>query len=136
MELLIRIVNGEPFEHPIFIENFVQAFPDVDTNNLPPEFARFERIPKPQLVYDVLNSPDPTYQWVNGVVKDVWDIRPMTVEEKIEKQNQTKGMWAIKKFYSWNFDELTCTFQPPTPKPDDGKDYRWNEEQLAWIEIT
>jgi hypothetical protein len=136
MELLIRIVNSEPFEHPIFIENFVQAFPNVDTNNLPPEFARFERIPRPQLVYDVLNSPEPTYQWVNGIVKDVWDIRPMTVEEKTEKQNQTKAMWAIKRFYSWNFDESTCTFQPPTPKPDDGKDYRWNEEQLAWIEIT
>ena len=41
MELFIQIRNGQPFEHPIFGDNFRQAFPDVDVDNLPPEFARF-----------------------------------------------------------------------------------------------
>jgi hypothetical protein len=135
MELFICIKDGQPFEHPIFGNNFRQAFPHIDVNNLPPEFANFERVLKPELVYDVLNSPDPTYQWVNGIVKDVWDIRPMTVEEKTEKQNQTKAIWEIKGFASWNFDESTCTFQPPTPMPNNGKRYYWNEEQLAWVEV-
>ena len=49
MDLIIRVKDGQPFEHPIFLDNFVQAFPDVDVNNLPPEFAKFTRYPAPQL---------------------------------------------------------------------------------------
>ena len=44
MELFIQIRDGLPFGHPIYGDNFRQAFPDVDLENLPPEFARFERI--------------------------------------------------------------------------------------------
>ena len=41
MELFIRIKDGEPFEHPIFGDNFRAAFPDIDSDNLPPDFVRF-----------------------------------------------------------------------------------------------
>lgn len=98
MELFIRIVDGQPFEHPIFGDNFRQAFPDVDTDNLPPEFARFERIENPQLAttFEVAES---TYQWVDGVVKDVWTIRPMTAEEEVQKrQDLTDGANASVEF--------------------------------------
>jgi hypothetical protein len=44
MELYIQIRNGQPFEHPILGDNFRQAFPKIDVSNLPPEFAKFERI--------------------------------------------------------------------------------------------
>ena len=44
MNLFIRIVDGQPFEHPIFEDNFKQAFPDVDLNNLPSEFLKFVRV--------------------------------------------------------------------------------------------
>ena len=44
MELFIRLVNGEPFEHPIMGDNFREAFPHIDTDNLPSEFARFLRV--------------------------------------------------------------------------------------------
>ncbi len=84
MELFIRIVDGQPFEHPITGENFRQAFPDVDTNNLPSEFARFERVEIPLLgEYEVYESTD--YATVDGVCKDVHRIRLMTDEEKITK---------------------------------------------------
>ena len=39
LELYIQIRNGQPHEHPIFADNFRQAFPDVDTENLPDTFA-------------------------------------------------------------------------------------------------
>lgn len=82
--LFIRIKDGQPFEHPIFGDNFRDAFPDVDPDNLPPEFARFERIPQPVAeLFEVVEGP--VYQWVDGVVKDVWTTRPMTSEEKAEK---------------------------------------------------
>jgi len=85
MDFFIQIRNGQPYEHPIFGDNFRQAFPEIDVNNLPEHFAHFERIPKPPIdTYEVAEGP--TYEWSNGVVKDVWTIRPMTEEEKMAKQ--------------------------------------------------
>ena len=40
-----------------------------------------------------------------------------------------------KPFDSWLLDEETCLWQPPNPRPEDGKRYRWDEETLSWIEI-
>ena len=87
MELYIRIANEQPFEHPIFGDNFRQAFPDVDTNNLPSGFARFERVESPTLgLYEVYEGV--TYEWVDGIVKDVHHVRPMTEEETLAKQTK------------------------------------------------
>lgn len=35
---------------------------------------------------------------------------------------------------SWVLD-LNNDWQPPTPKPNDGKNYRWFEEEVRWDEI-
>lgn len=135
MELFIQIRNGQPHQHPILGDNFREAFPHIDTNNLPPEFARFERIEPPHYgVYEVLLGP--SYQWVDGIVKDVWLVRPMNAQEKLAKQEHAKALWAEHGFPSWSFDEATCSFVPPTPRPEDGKPYRWDEQSLSWIEIT
>ena len=81
MDLYIQIRDGQPHEHPIMGGNFREAFPAIDTGNLPPEFANFERIPAPEIgPFDALEGP--VYEWDNGIVKDVWTIRPMTDEEK------------------------------------------------------
>lgn len=134
MELFIRLKNGQPVEHPIFGDNFRQAFPDVDTNNLPEWVARFERIPQPALgVYEVYEGV--TYQWDAGVVKDVHQVRPMTVAEKTAKQDAVKAVWAQNGFASWAFDEDTCSFKPPVHMPTDGKLYRWDEPTVSWIEV-
>ena len=135
MELFIQLRNGQPFEHPIMGDNFRQAFPDLDVNNLPPEFARFERISFPTFgVYEVCET---TYEWVDGVVKDVHRIREMTPEEKAAKQKATKDSWLINtSFVSWLFDETTCSFNPPVPYPTDGKPYRWDEPTISWVEVT
>ena len=136
MELFIRILDGQPYEHPILGSNFRQAFPEIDVNNLPSEFARFERIPRPSLVYAVLNNNEPTYQWVDGIVKDVWDVTNLSEQEIIDKQNATKAAWATHPFQSWVFNEELCKFEAPIPKPNDGKNYTWDELTTAWIEIT
>ncbi len=39
-----------------------------------------------------------------------------------------------KLFTSWTRSD--GTWQPPTPKPEDGKLYYWDEPSLSWIEIT
>jgi len=85
MELFIRIVDGQPFEHPILGDNFIQAYPDVDVDNLPPEFARFERVEQ-NVTPTTFEVAESTYTWVDGVVKDVWSVRPMTDEEETQKR--------------------------------------------------
>lgn len=39
-----------------------------------------------------------------------------------------------KPFESWSLNEEACRWVPPTPMPQDGKIYNWNEETLTWIE--
>jgi hypothetical protein len=131
MNLIIRIKDGKPFEHPIVLSNFVEAFPNVDLDNLPPEFAWFERIlPPAPGVYEVYDGV--TYEWDNSIVKDVHHVRPMTDEEITETQNLVKAQWAEFGHPSWIFNEETCTFDAPVPYPSDGQKYTWNEEAQSW----
>ncbi len=37
-------------------------------------------------------------------------------------------------FPSWSLDEHH-DWQPPTPMPDDGEQYRWDEDTTTWLEI-
>lgn len=135
MELYIRIVDGKPFEHPIFGDNFRQAFPDVDVNNLPPNFARFVRVQAPTLgAYE--KNQTVTYELVDGVYTDVFHCEQMTAEEIAEKQIQVKANWAQGGYPSWVFNETTCAYEAPTPRPTGDKFYRWDEATLSWIELT
>ena len=145
MELFIRIVDGQPFEHPILGENFRQAFPDIDTENLPKEFAKFVRVQKPTLgVYEIYEGV--SYGLVNGVWTDVHSIRQFTSEEKLAKQNQVKQDWvksiSSTTYPSWVFNEEFCRFTPPIPYPDhitltsiNDVRYKWNEETITWDQI-
>lgn len=85
LELYIQIRDGQPYEHPIFGENFKEAFSDIDVNNLPADrFAKFIRVAQPAIdAYEVYEGV--TYEWVDGIVKDVHHVRPMTDEERAAK---------------------------------------------------
>ena len=39
-------------------------------------------------------------------------------------------------FSSWILNEDTCRWEAPTAMPDDGKDYKWNEDTTTWNEVT
>jgi hypothetical protein len=43
---------------------------------------------------------------------------------------------APQPFSSWTLNEDTCLWDAPTPYPDDGKIYTWDEAALAWVEVT
>lgn len=132
MELYIRLQNGQPVDHPIIGDNFRQAFPDVDVNNLPDWVARFERVEKPMIgIYEVYGGV--TYEWSNEIVKDVHNIRPMNEEEKLQKQAEVKEQWAQNPgWISWVFNEENCSFAPPIPYPNDGTKYFWDESTISW----
>ena len=40
-----------------------------------------------------------------------------------------------KPFASWLLNETSCDWDAPTPTPNDGKMYSWNEEELVWVEM-
>lgn len=86
MNLYIQIKDGVPHEHPILEDNFMQAFPDVDVNNLPANFAKFVRVKCPKNARE-FEVDERTYQWVDGVVTDVWSVRPMTEVEREERKS-------------------------------------------------
>ena len=138
MELFIQVKDGQPFAHPIHKENFLQAFPNVDVNNLPSNFAKFERVPMPKLgpyqIYDGM-----TYEWDNGIVKDVHHISEASEEVKAEKIAGVIAAWEAspyKDIYpSWTFCEPCCCYEPPIPMPTDGKKYYWDEPKLSWVEV-
>lgn len=126
MELYIRIKDGQPFEHPILGDNFRQAFPDVDTENLPPEFARFVRVPEPVLgVFDLCTGCE--YKFVDGVYTDVHNVRPMTDEERAEKTAQATN--ALRPGWTLNPE----TLQPiPPPRPTTSGPWRFNTQAGEW----
>ena len=41
-----------------------------------------------------------------------------------------------KGYASWTLNEDTCLWDPPSPYPQDGKFYEWDESTLSWKEIT
>ena len=40
-----------------------------------------------------------------------------------------------KPYDSWILDEDTCQWQAPTPYPNDGKIYQWDEPNTTWKEV-
>lgn len=139
MELIIELVDGRTVNHPIAMENFIQAFPHIDVNNLPANYARFERVLRPLVgVYEKVDPEEPTYEFVDGVWKDVWRVRRMTPSEILAKQTLIKNAWMAAPNYSeymaWTFNETTCEFEPPTPMPTDGKAYFWQWTTNSWVE--
>lgn len=133
MNLYIRLQDGNPIDHPIIEENFIQAFPAIDPNNLPSTFARFIRVERPiPGVYEEYVGVE--YVRSGDVITDSHILRQLTSEEIAVKQQTVKDSWAEHGFPSWSFDEETCDFIPPTPYPDDGNVYYWNEETLSWIQ--
>ena len=40
-----------------------------------------------------------------------------------------------KPYPSWTLNEDTCRWSAPTPKPTDGKLYKWNESTTSWVAV-
>lgn len=136
MILYIEIENGKPKNHPALEENLLQAFGTIPDNWVP-----FKRIQKPPTaIYELFDPENSVYQIVDGIYQDVWVIRHMTEEEKIVAQQLIKDSWASlpnsENFSAWVFDEATCSYIPPVPRPDDGKLYRWDGAVNNWVEVT
>jgi hypothetical protein len=45
------------------------------------------------------------------------------------------GFATPQPYASWVLNEESYLWEAPTPKPEDGKIYEWNETDLAWEEV-
>ena len=135
MSLYIQIENGAPINHPALEENLIEAF-----GAIPSTWEAFVRVPKPTpTLYQVFNSELPAYQKVDGVWTDVWALRDMTAEEiaakKAANEQYVKEQWADRQqafnWTAWTFDEATCSYQPPIPRPETGE-YFWCGAENNW----
>lgn len=118
MNLFIQTKNRQTVNHPAFEDNLIQAFGAV-----PDHWEQFVRVERPiPGVYEILESDEPTYQKVDGVWTDVWPLRPMTESEIAAKQQAVKDAFATRRqaqnWSAWLFDEATCSYIPPIPRPD------------------
>jgi hypothetical protein len=41
-----------------------------------------------------------------------------------------------KPFASWLLNEETCLWESPTPLPQDGKPYEWDEATTTWLKVA
>lgn len=133
MNLYIRIVDGQITDHPILESNLLNAYPGIDLNNSQ-EYVKFIRVSKnvSEGIYEMAYN---TYEWDGDTVKDVWYTRPMTTAERKAEQETVKQDWQTYGYPSWQFNEATCSFDPPVPVPDNDNRYRWNESTQNWDQI-
>lgn len=45
------------------------------------------------------------------------------------------GFAAPQPFASWILNPQSYFWEAPTPMPQDGKQYTWDEDSLSWVEI-
>lgn len=133
MNLYIQTENGNAINHPAFEDNLIQAFGKV-----PDHWEAFIRVERPvPTIYQVLDSQEPTYQKINDIWTDVWAIRDMTANEIIAKQQKVKNLWGrmpnASNFTAWTFNEATCQYEPPIPKPEGV--FKWDGATNSWIAL-
>lgn len=50
--------------------------------------------------------------------------------------NDRDAFIAPRPNSSWVLNEDTCQWEPPVPRPSDGKVYEWNETTQTWDEVN
>ena len=141
MKLYIKIKDGIPEGHPLLEENLISAFPEIDLNNLPDDWAEFQRISIPSLaVYEVYDRTEYELNSQTGVYQDKHIIRQMTDSEKIAKQEQFKSEWnsaPTSAFASWIFNADMCRYDPPVSPPESAfpNQWLWKESDLNWVSM-
>lgn len=127
--LYIKISEtGEAIEHPLTEENLRYIYPDISPENIPQGYALFYKTGMPEIEpFKVFVGTE--YVKVYNYFEERWIVRDMTEEERNTLIDQIK---QNKPFESWLWsDELSC-WLPPIPRPEDGLQYRWNEETTSW----
>lgn len=112
--------------------------------------AHYAFLDENNVVTEVITGIDET-ELIEGLDPETWygNFRGQTCKRTSYNGNIRKNYACIgmtydpvrdvfifpKPFESWVFDESTCRWTAPTPYPNDGDSYVWNEETLSWDKI-
>lgn len=88
MELYIKVINGNPINHPILASNLIDAL-GIDYDNIPKEYEKFKR-KECNIEIGLLEKPISRYEKIDGVWTDVWESVPLAENELQFKKNQIK----------------------------------------------
>lgn len=88
------------------------------------------------------NMPNEGYDWFVENLGGTWvqtsysgSIRKNFAGIGYTYDEERDAFIPPKPFESWTLNELTCLWQAPTPYPQDGRVYTWDEDALAWDEV-
>lgn len=123
--------------------------------------AHWAKINENSVVVDVTvgnnDEPDEGYQWLVENLGGVWvktsynTSRGVYYIDGVPSEDQTKAFRKNyagigytydevrdafippKPFNSWILNEESCIWEAPTPHPEDGQSYYWDESQVSWV---
>jgi len=49
--------------------------------------------------------------------------------------SERDAFYVSQPYASWNLNDDSCIWEPPTAYPDDGNAYNWDEETTSWVEV-
>ena len=112
--------------------------------------AHYAFLNEQNIVTEVITGIDET-ELIEGLHPEIWYgnfrgqvCKRTSYNNKIRKNYAGVGMiydetrnafyWP-QPYPSWTLNEQSCIWESPTPYPNDGKQYQWNEPTTEWIEI-
>jgi hypothetical protein len=88
------------------------------------------------------NMPNEGYDWFVENLGGRWvqtsyngSIRKNFAGIGFTYDEERDAFIAPKPHESWALNEATCRWMAPTPYPQDGRIYGWDEDSLTWIEV-
>lgn len=112
--------------------------------------AHYAFLDENNIVTEVIVGIDET-ELIEGLDPETWyaNFRGQTCKRTSYNGNIRKNYAGIgfkydeeldafvppKPFRSWVLNEETARWEAPVAKPEDGKEYRWSEFDLDWVEI-
>lgn len=108
--------------------------------------AHFAEVDKDNIVARVLvtdnNDPngDEGYQWLVDTFGGTWiktsynaTIRKNFASVGYSYDSDLDAFIPPKPYDSWTLDPASARWIPPVNMPDDGQNYRWDEESKSWL---
>jgi hypothetical protein len=131
MSFYIQVHENQPVNHPTVGDQLCGAFGKIPSNWKP--FTWVDQPSNTTMPVDVYQVAEAIYAPDGDGFKHQWFVRDMSEEERIKKIADIRSFFH---FPSWSFDEPTCSWLPPIPKPDSDKPWAWDEETLNWKDMT
>lgn len=76
-------------------------------------------------------------EWIQtSKISDASVIRRNPAAVNGHYDSEADAFYDAQPYASWTLDITTYKWSAPVARPTDGKNYRWDETTLAWIEIV